>query len=120
MHEKSIVRLEGQMLKRLGYQVTERTCSTVALREFKADPDAYDLVVTDMSMPNMTGENPAKEFISIRPDIPIIICTGFSGRINKEKSESIGIKSFMMKPVNKSELAKTIRKILDEKKNLST
>jgi YesN/AraC family two-component response regulator len=69
-----------------------------------------------MTMPNMTGDQLARELIAIRPDIPIIICTGFSERISKEKAELYGIKGFLMKPVVKSEMAKMVRKVLDETK----
>jgi YesN/AraC family two-component response regulator len=83
---------------------------------FRAPPDAFDLVITDMTMPNMTGDRLAEELISIRPDFPVIICTGFSERINKEKTEAIGIKGFLMKPIVRSEMAQTVRKVLDEAK----
>jgi len=70
-------------------------------------------------MPNMTGDRLAEELISIRPNIPVIICTGFSERINKEKAEAIGIKGFLMKPIVRSEMAQTVRKVLDEAKAYS-
>ncbi|MDM8535302.1 PAS domain S-box protein [Desulfobacterales bacterium HSG17] len=114
--EVPIARLEKQMLERLGYHVTFCTASLEALGIFKGNPDKFDLVVTDMTMPDMTGDKLAKELISIRPDIPIIICTGFSEMLSDEKSKTIGIKGFLMKPVVKSELAQKVRKILDEPK----
>jgi len=112
--EEMVARLEKQMLERLGCRVNSYVSSIDALEAFKSTPDVFDPVVTDMTMPNMTGDQLAKELISIRPDIPIIICTGFSERINKERAESIGIKGFLMKPVVKSEMARMIRKVLDE------
>ena len=115
--EKSVVYFEKQLLERLGYQVTGRESSLDALRDFRADPDAFDLVITDMSMPNMTGDQLACELMSIRPDIPIIICTGFSEKINDKRAKTMGIKGFLMKPVNKSDLTNLVRKILDEAKN---
>ena len=114
--EVAIVRMEQQMLERLGYRVTSRLSSMDALEAFRSSSDSFDLVVTDMTMPVMTGDQLAKELISIRPDIPIIICTGFSERINKEKANAIGINGFLMKPVVKSEMAKMVRKALDEPK----
>ena len=114
--EESIVRLEKQMLERLGYNVSARSDSLEALETFNSNPDGYDLVVSDMTMPNMTGDQLAKELMSIRPDIPIIICTGFSERINKEQAEANKIKGFLMKPVVKSEMAQMVRKVLDEAK----
>ena len=112
--EEAIVNLEKLMLERLGYHVTERTSSSDALKAFQANPSAFDLVISDMTMPNMTGDQLAKELISVRPDIPIIICTGFSERIDKEKAEAIGVKGLLMKPVVRSEMAKMVRKVLDD------
>jgi len=115
--EISIAKLEGQMLERLGYKVTISIGSHEALNFFEKSPKAFDLILTDMSMPNMTGDQLAYEIRQIRPDIPIIICTGFSERINKEKAEEIGVNGFLMKPIGKSDMAQMIRKILDKAKN---
>ena len=98
------------------YRVTTRISSVEALEAFRANPDAFDLVVTDMTMPNMTGDQLAKELISIKPGIPIIICTGFSERLGQDKAAVKGIKGFLMKPMLISEMAKTVRKALDEAK----
>lgn len=114
--EISVAKLEGQMLSRLGYQVTVETASHDALNTFKTDPDAFDLVLSDMAMPDMTGDQLAKEILFIRPETPIIICTGFSERINKDKTDHIGVKGLLMKPVVKSDLAKMIRDVLNESK----
>ena len=114
--EGPIARLETQILKRLGYQVTCTSDSLDAMERFKAAPDSYDLVFTDMTMPNMTGDRLAREMLAIRPDIPVIICTGFSERINRVKAESIGVKRLLMKPVAASTLAQEIRWVLDEAK----
>ena len=113
--EQTIVRMEKQMLERLGYDVTERTSSVEALEAFRDSPDKFDLVITDMTMPNMTGIQLSQKLLEIRPDIPIIICTGFSEKINEEKAKAIGIQGYAMKPVVKSELAKKIRAVLDSK-----
>ncbi|MCP3899594.1 MAG: PAS domain S-box protein, partial [Desulfobacteraceae bacterium] len=115
--EVSVAKLESQMLSRLGYQVTVKTNSDDALSVFSSNPDSFDLVLSDMTMPNMTGDQLSKKILSIKPDIPIIICTGFSERINKEQAETIGVRGFLMKPVVKSELAQMIRDVLDESKN---
>lgn len=112
--EASIVRLEKQILERLGYRVTSHHNSLEALDAFKAGPDQYDLVITDMTMPNMTGDRLARHLLEIRPDLPVIICTGFSERMNQKKAEDLGIKGFLMKPVVKSQMAAMVRKILDE------
>ena len=111
--EASIAKLESQMLERIGYKVTSRVNSLEALEAFKANPQSFDLVITDMTMPSMTGAQLAEKLLAVRPDIPIIICTGFSERIDKDKAKSLGIKGFLMKPVVKSEIAKMVRKVLD-------
>ena len=112
--EEPIARLEKQMLQRLGYKVTFRLSSIEALEAFKSNPQSFDLVISDMSMPIMSGDQLALELISIKRDIPVIICTGFSERINQKKAETYGIRGFLMKPVVRSELAKTVRRVLDE------
>lgn len=111
--EPVLVDLSKRMLERLGYEVTSRTSSLEALELFKARPDRFDLVITDMTMPNMTGDRLARELMKIRPDIPIIICTGYSEQMSEEKAKWVGIKAFAMKPVAMKDLAKTVRKVLD-------
>ena len=103
-----------QILERLGYQVTSRTSSVEALEVFRAKPDEYDLVITDMTMPNMTGVELTPRLREIRPDIPIIICTGFSEIVDEDKAKAIGIREYIMKPVAKDQVARTIRKVLGE------
>jgi YesN/AraC family two-component response regulator len=76
----------------------------------------FDLVITDMTMPNMTGDELAIEFMKIRPDIPVILCTGYSKRVSSGTALEIGIKAFVNKPIIKADLAKTVRKVLDEAK----
>jgi CheY-like chemotaxis protein len=110
--EPSIVTLEKQMLERLGYSVTSRVNSLEALAAFTQNPFRFDLVITDMTMPSMTGDQLTKALRKIRPDIPVIVCTGFSERLDREKAESTGINGFLMKPVIKSEMAKMIRCVL--------
>jgi CheY-like chemotaxis protein len=110
--EPALVEIGKQMLERLGYEVTARTSSMEALELFKAKPDQFDLVITDMTMPHMTGEKLAEQLINIRSDIPVIICTGYSERISKEKAGERGIKAFVMKPLLMRDLAKTVREVL--------
>ncbi len=112
--EDSIVRMEKQMLERLGYHVTARTSSPDALEAFRASPGKFDLVITDMTMPNMTGVQLSQKLLEIRYDIPIIICTGFSTKIDGEKAKAAGIRGYVMKPVVMSEIAKKIREVLDQ------
>jgi PAS domain S-box-containing protein len=111
--EKILVNIGKLMLERLGYKVTISTSSTEALNTFSFTPDEFDLVITDMTMPNMTGDRLARKLIEIRPDIPIILCTGFSELITRERAVDIGIRDFLMKPLSVKSLAKTVRKVLD-------
>ena len=112
--EEAIANMTGKTLKRLGYQIETQLNPVEALELFKAKPDSFDLVITDMAMPQMTGVNLAKKLKEIRPDIPVIICTGHSPVIDKEKSKQIGIDGFVMKPVSKLKIAKAIRDVLDK------
>ena len=112
--EESIVNMTGKMLERLGYQIEKQLNPVKALKLFKAKPDSFDLIITDMAMPQMTGVNLVEKLKSIRSDIPVIICTGHSAVIDQEKSKLIGIDGFVMKPVSKSKIAKAIRKVLDK------
>lgn len=111
--EKSIVNMIGQMLERLGYTVMAKTSSLEALETLRNQPDEFDLIISDMTMPEMTGDKLAKEFLKINPDIPIILCTGFSERIKGATVNSLGIRALIMKPIERDKLAKTIRKVLD-------
>ena len=113
--EQVLVDVGRQILETLGYRVTARNSSTEALYLFRSQPDRFDLVITDQTMPNMTGDELAKELISLRPDIPVIICTGFSAKVNEERAFEMGIKAFVMKPLVMRDMAETIRKGLDEK-----
>lgn len=117
--EAPIAKLEKQILERFGYRVKYRINAVEALEAFSAAPSGFDLVITDMSMPNMTGDKLASELIAIRPDIPVVICTGFSERINKHHLAAMGIKELLMKPVIKSDLVRTVRRVLDEARRRS-
>ena len=102
-------------LQRLGYQVTVATNSTEALKVFSANPSLFDLVITDHAMPHMAGSQLSSELLKIRPDIPIILCTGHSEIMSREKAKDLGIRNFLMKPLSKQELAEAVRWVLDEK-----
>lgn len=112
--EPALVDIGGLLLKELGYNVTTRTSGIEALEAFKSNPDKFDLVLTDMTMPRMTGERLAREILSIRKEIPIIISTGFSSSMTEKKALKLGAKGFLMKPFVLSELAKVIRNVLDK------
>jgi PAS domain S-box-containing protein len=111
--EESLINMGKQLLVSLGYDVTTRISSIEALELFKTRPDTFDLVITDLTMPNMTGDELAKQLMAIRSDIPVILCTGFSTRITEEKAKSMGIRAFILKPLIRKDIAQTIRKILD-------
>jgi signal transduction histidine kinase len=111
--ETMLVDMGRQVLTRLGYQVTACTNSVEALQHFQNDPAAFDLVITDMTMPHLTGKELATALLKIKPALPIILCTGFSETITEETAKRIGIKAFILKPIVMSDLAETMRKVLD-------
>ena len=111
--EKAAVDAVQAMLERLGYKVTAMTNSIEALEAFRHNPDGFDIVITDQTMPNMTGKELAREIMSIRPNMPIILCTGFSEQIDDSVAKEMGIGGFVMKPILMREMAKTIRHVLD-------
>ncbi|MBC2715042.1 MAG: PAS domain S-box protein [Desulfobacteraceae bacterium] len=111
--EKSLVYMAQEMLVHLGYRVKAEMNPIDALALFQSKPDQFDLVITDMTMPQMTGVAFSEKLLEIRKDIPIIICTGHSALVDEEKAKSLGLAAYVMKPVNMMELAQTIRKVLD-------
>jgi len=116
--EPALVNIGKQMLESLGYTVTTRTSSLEALELFKAKPDRFDLVITDMAMPNMPGDTLSAELMKVRPEIPVILCTGYSSKISDETAMKIGIKAFAYKPIARHDLAKSVRRVLDEIKSI--
>ena len=110
--EPSLVEVGQRLLERLGYRVTAATSSPEALEIFKRSPHRFDLVITDFTMPKLTGAKLAEELLRIRPGLPIIISTGFSDRINPELAREMGIKSFVYKPLSAKEMARVIRQAL--------
>ena len=117
--EKMLVDIGEQTLQRLGYHVVSRTSSIEALELFKAKPDYFDLVITDQTMPGMTGDALARELLRIRPDLPVIICTGYSQTIDHERAKRIGIKALVEKPMLMDEIAAAVRKVLNKDPNSS-
>ncbi len=100
-------------LKTLGYEVVSCTSPQAAWEMFKKSPDRFDIVVTDLTMPEMTGDRLAKKMIGIRSDLPVVLCTGYSDRVSKDQAARMGICRYVMKPVSKKTLAETVRKALD-------
>lgn len=116
--EDSIVLTMQYRLERLGYQVKATTKPMDALELFKSDPHQFDLIITDMTMPDMNGDRLIKEVLKIRPHMPAILCTGFHEKISEEKAKKMGIVGYFEKPINKFELAGLVRKVLDEGKRV--
>ena len=110
--EDTLAELGTHMLQPFGYSVTMRTSSQEALETFRADPGAFDLLITDMTMPVLTGKQLAREIKSFRPDMPVILCTGFSELINETQARESGIDAFLMKPYAVGELVRTIHRVL--------
>jgi len=112
--EEQIVQMERRMLEKLGYQVITSTRGKAALDIFAGAPGKFDLVISDMTMPEITGYQLAKKIKAIRQDVPIIICSGYSQYISDKKLEEIGINAFVSKPMTMTDLSNVIRKILDK------
>jgi two-component system cell cycle sensor histidine kinase/response regulator CckA len=111
--EEFLINVGRQMLERLGYRVTSRSSGFEALELFQAQADRFDLVITDQTMPRMTGLELARELLALRPELPIVLCTGFSEGLTAERAKSIGIRDFLMKPIVLRDLAQKIRMVLD-------
>ncbi|MGA1868089.1 MAG: response regulator [bacterium] len=115
--EKQITQTGQKILENLGYRITACTNSLNALQIFSNAPYPFDLVILDHVMPEMSGIELARELNSIRPDLPIILTTGFGGIISEKESEELGIKAYIMKPMLSDELVQTIRQVLDQKES---
>ena len=111
--DETLVEMEQKTLTGLGYHVESRTSSREALSLLKLDPSRFDLLITDHTMPEMTGIELAREVLAVRPDMKVILCTGFSHTVSEESAQAAGIKAFAMKPLTRREIALTIRKALD-------
>ncbi len=112
--QEFLLQMMSKTLSRLGYQVTAQDSSVEALSLFQADPFSFDLVITDQTMPCITGADMAKHMLKIRPDIPVILCTGFSSTVSREQARSLGIREYVMKPVVMSEFTVLLRKVLEQ------
>jgi PAS domain S-box-containing protein len=116
--EPAIAEMTKTMLERIGYHVTALTDSSEALEVFTGNPDGFDLVITDQTMPGMTGIALAKEVLAVRKDMPITLCTGYSETVSPEKAKESGIREFVLKPVAKKEMAQVIRRVLEQRENM--
>lgn len=111
--EEILAQMGKTALERLGYRVTVTTASAEALAMFREQPDRFDLVITDQTMPGLTGSELARQLLDIRPDLPIILCTGYSSTVSAEQALALGIKGFALKPLAAKEIAALVRKVLD-------
>ena len=112
--EQSMAKLGQLMLERLGYKVQTETNPRKALELFASNPEQFDLIMTDTTMPGMTGDQLIKEILKIRPGMKTILCTGYSQRVDEESARAIGAKAYALKPLDRKQLAMTVRKVLDE------
>ncbi|VAX24676.1 hypothetical protein MNBD_NITROSPINAE01-75 [hydrothermal vent metagenome] len=115
--EESIAMMVERSLSRLGYDVVAVSNPCDALDLFKSAPESFDLVLTDQTMPSMTGVELAREVLRIRPNTPVVLCTGYSHTVNEEIARDMGIADFVMKPISKSVLSEVIRRALDNRNN---
>ena len=111
--EEMILDFAQEALNQLGYRVAATTRPEEALKMFQADPDGFDLVITDMTMPGVTGDKLVAQIMKIRPDMPVILCTGYSERVDPQQARKIGINAFLMKPINLYELTEAIQQALN-------
>jgi len=111
--ERAIVEMDRQTLERLGYSVTIETSGLRAIEIFKQKPDSFDLVITDMTMPDITGDRLAQTLKDIKPDIQVILCTGFNKKIAQKKAGELGVEALILKPTSRDDLARTVRRVLD-------
>jgi CheY-like chemotaxis protein len=114
--EPTLTHMTAEMLSRLGYDATVHTSSVEALKAFQAAPWQFDVVITDQTMPGMTGERFARELRRFRPDVPIILCTGFSHTMTASKAQALGVDAFLLKPLGFRELGLAIQQILEQRR----
>ena len=115
--EESIVEMTSQMLVNLGYEVTTAASGSEALEIFLAQPSGFDLVITDQTMPGITGIDLAERMLEARKELPIILFTGYSETVLPADAKAAGIRAFVMKPITRREMAKTVRRVLDAEKS---
>ena len=112
--EEILAEMGRTMLERLGYEVTMQTGSSEALALFESDPARFDVVITDQTMPGLTGVDLAQRMLEVRPDLPIILCTGYSNLVDEPLAKAAGIRDFAMKPLTMKDLAIRLRQALPE------
>lgn len=115
--EEYVRTVETEMLTKIGYKVKSFASPLDALENFTAQPNSFDMIITDMTMPKMTGDKLAGEILEIHPDMPVILCTGFSDLVNEESAKTLGIRKYVSKPVILQSFSRTIRNVLDGRVN---
>ena len=115
--EEGLTQIGCNLLEQLGYSVESKTDPQEALRLYQSDPSLFDLIITDMTMPNLQGDQLIKEVLKINPRMPVILCTGFSNRIDSETAIKIGASGYIEKPIDKKSLAYAVRTALDKSGN---
>jgi CheY-like chemotaxis protein len=111
--ESALVALGKQVLEALGYQVQAHGDSREAWTRFAAEPDAFDLVITDLTMPGMTGAQFAEKILALRPSIPVILTTGYSDILTEKEAKELGVREYLLKPLSAERLAEVVRRVLD-------
>lgn len=111
--EPMLAQLGKESLEPLGYKVTSTTSAIKGLNLFRSNPQGYDLIITDQTMPEMAGDTLARRAKELRRDIPVIICTGRSAILTRENAQALGVKALLMKPIDRSELVQAIRTVFD-------
>ena len=112
--EPSILKLFKLRLEDLGYRVYATIDPVNAFQTFEADPDGFNLIITDMAMPNMTGDQLAAKILAIRPEMPVMLCTGYNEKVSRKTAQEMGISAFIIKPIDQICFAKCVRKVLDK------
>ncbi len=118
--EDHLLEIQEKMLTKLGYTVTSMNNSHKAFLLFQEYPTQFDLLITDITMPRLTGDRLAKKILALRPDFPIIACTGYSEKLTELSVKRIGIRALIMKPIVRKELAETIRQVLDSNQDMTS
>ena len=119
-HKRALSVLKYALISRAGFCVTACTNSLKALESFEAAPESFDLVITDQTMPHMTGADLTQALRRLRPDIPVILCTGFSHVLDAEKAQALGANAFMMKPLDFRELIHHVHLLIESQPQAHT
>jgi CheY-like chemotaxis protein len=112
--EASLVKMQSLLLERLGYRVAPYLNPLEALEAFRNDPHGFDLIITDMAMPDMSGAHLIRKLIAVRPDIKTVLCTGWIDQADEARATDAGVEAFLVKPIENEAFARTVRQVLDK------